>query len=89
MKEGAGADLNLIMNVRDSTSMFLICNNSVTDFETAKDMFSRGADMVSVARGVLQNPKIIPSNVIADIDASYGLRTCGIRRRQIPEETQR
>ncbi|WP_406670170.1 methanogenesis marker 9 domain-containing protein [Methanolobus sp. ZRKC4] len=59
MQEGAGADLNLIKNVRDSTRMFLICNNSVTDFETAKDMFTRGADMISVARGLLQNPKLI------------------------------
>lgn len=64
MKEGAGADLKLIMNVRDSTSMFLICNNSVTDFGTAKDMFSRGADMVSVARGVLQNPRLISQLVV-------------------------
>ncbi len=59
MMEGAGADLRLIKNVRDSTSMFLICNNSVTDFGTAKNMFSRGADMVSVARGVMDNPALI------------------------------
>ncbi|TGC11590.1 methanogenesis marker 9 domain-containing protein [Methanolobus halotolerans] len=59
MMEGAGADLKLIMSIRDSTRMFLICNNSVTDPGTAKDMFSRGADMVSVARGVLENPALI------------------------------
>ncbi|WP_340820707.1 methanogenesis marker 9 domain-containing protein [Methanolobus sp. WCC4] len=63
MKEGAGADLKLIKDVRDSTRMFLICNNSVTDFETAKDMFSRGAEMVSVARGVLENEGLITSLV--------------------------
>ncbi|MDW7731649.1 MAG: methanogenesis marker 9 domain-containing protein [Methanolobus sp.] len=66
MQEGAGADLKLIREVRDSTRMFLICNNSVTDFGTARDMFSRGADMVSVARGVLQNPELI-SQLVTNI----------------------
>ncbi|WP_407281904.1 methanogenesis marker 9 domain-containing protein [Methanolobus sp. WCC1] len=59
MQEGAGADLKLIKEIRDSTRMFLICNNSVTDIETAKDMFTRGADMVSVARAVMDEPGII------------------------------
>ncbi|MDY0386801.1 MAG: methanogenesis marker 9 domain-containing protein [Methanolobus sp.] len=59
MKEGAGADLKLIKNVRDSTRMFLICNNSVTDIDAAKDMFTRGADMVSVARGVLEQTGLV------------------------------
>lgn len=57
--EGFGADLDAILNYRDATRLFLIGNNSVTDFEAAKDMFSRGADMVSVASGVLENPKLI------------------------------
>ncbi|MFY9201464.1 MAG: methanogenesis marker 9 domain-containing protein [Methanosarcina flavescens] len=57
--EGFGADLDAILNYRDATRLFLIGNNSVTDFEAAKDMFSRGANMVSVARGVLENPKLI------------------------------
>lgn len=63
MKEGAGADLKLIKQIRDSTRMFLICNNSVTDFDSAKDMFSRGAEMVSVARGVLEDEGLITSLV--------------------------
>jgi len=54
-----GADLDAISNYRDATRLFLIGNNSVTDFEEAKDMFSRGVDMVSVARGVVQNHKLI------------------------------
>ena len=57
--DGSGADLDAISNYRDATRLFLIGNNSITDFEGAKDMFSRGADMVSVARGVVQNPKLI------------------------------
>jgi len=57
--EGLGADLDAILNYRDATRLFLIGNNSVTDFEAAKDMFSRGANMVSVARGVIENPKLI------------------------------
>ena len=68
MKEGAGADLNLIKNIRDSTRMVLICNNSVTDIDAAKEMFTRGADMVSVARGVLEEPGLI-SNLVRSISA--------------------
>jgi TIM-barrel protein len=56
---GSGADLDAILNYRDATRLFLIGNNSVKDFEAAKDMFSRGADMVSVARGVMENPGLI------------------------------
>ncbi|WP_440952352.1 methanogenesis marker 9 domain-containing protein [Methanococcoides sp. FTZ1] len=59
MKEGAGADLSAILRVRDSSRIFLIGNNSVLDFDDAKEMFSRGADMVSVSRGVLQDPHLI------------------------------
>ncbi|MDG6243480.1 MAG: methanogenesis marker 9 domain-containing protein [Methanolobus sp.] len=66
MKEGAGADLKLIKEIRDSTRMFLICNNSVTDIEAAKDMFTRGADVVSVARGVVSDPALI-SNLVRSI----------------------
>ncbi|WP_292465390.1 methanogenesis marker 9 domain-containing protein [Methanolobus sp.] len=69
MKEGAGADLNLIKEIRDSTRMFLICNNSVTDADTAKEMFARGADMVSVARGILDDSGLI-SRLVADISAT-------------------
>ncbi|HWR24603.1 MAG TPA: methanogenesis marker 9 domain-containing protein [Methanosarcina sp.] len=57
--EGFGADLDAILNYRDATRLFLIGNNSVKDFEAAKEMFSRGADMVSVARGVMENPELI------------------------------
>ncbi len=59
MLEGFGTDLDSILTYRDATRMFLIGNNSVTDFAEAKDMFSWGADMVSVARGVLEDPDLI------------------------------
>ena len=59
MKEGAGADLNAMMSIRDSTRIFLIGNNSVTGFSAAKEIFARGADMISVARGVLNNAGLI------------------------------
>jgi TIM-barrel protein len=59
MLEGFGADLDAISNYRDATRLFTIGNNSVTDFAAAKDMFSRGADMVSVARGVMENHELI------------------------------
>jgi TIM-barrel protein len=69
MKEGAGADLKLIKDIRDSTRMFLVCNNSVTDADTAKEMFARGADMVSVARGILNDSGLI-SRLVTDISAT-------------------
>lgn len=57
--EGFGTDLDAILSYRDATRLFLIGNNSVKDFETAKEMFTRGADMVSAARGVLENSGLI------------------------------
>ncbi len=54
-----GVDIGVIKRVRNSTGLFIIGNNSVVDLESAKEMFSRGADMVSVARAVLKNPDII------------------------------
>jgi len=59
MLEGFGADLDAISHYRDATRLFIIGNNSVTDFAAAKDMFSRGADMVSVARGAMENHELI------------------------------
>ncbi len=54
-----GVDFGVIKRVRNSTSLFIIGNNSVVDFESAKEMFSRGADMVSLARAVLKDSSII------------------------------
>jgi len=59
MKEGAGADLRAVLRIRDSTRMFLIGNNSITDPTCARDLLARGADMISVARGVLNNSDLI------------------------------
>jgi TIM-barrel protein len=59
MPESPGADLDAIVDFRDATRLFIIGNNSVTDFLEAKEMFSRGVDMVSVARGVLKDPELI------------------------------
>lgn len=65
MKEEAGADLNALRNVRDATRLLIIGNNSIRSFSDAKEMFSRGADLVSVARGVPGNPDLVPSLVDA------------------------
>jgi TIM-barrel protein len=54
-----GIDVGVIKRVRNSTDLFIIGNNSVVDFESAKEMFSHGADMVSVARGLLEEPRLI------------------------------
>jgi TIM-barrel protein len=63
MKKGSGADMETIRKIRDATRLLLIGNNSVTDFDTAKEMFTRGADMVSVGRGVIENPSLITTLV--------------------------
>lgn len=54
-----GMDVGVIKRVRNFTDLFIIGNNSVVDFESAKEMFSHGADMVSVARGLLEDPHLI------------------------------
>jgi len=54
-----GANLNAIKKLRDSTKLFLIGNNSITNYETAQAMYSAGSDMVSVARAAMSNPKFI------------------------------
>ncbi len=54
-----GADVRVIKRIRNSTGLFIIGNNSVVDFEGAREMFSHGADMVSVARAALSEPGII------------------------------
>lgn len=54
-----GIDIGVIKRVRNSTNLFIIGNNSIVDFESAKEMYSHGADMVSLARAVLSNPEII------------------------------
>lgn len=61
MKAGAGADLNSIRKIRDVTRLLLIGNNSIRDFSDAKEMFSRGADMISMARAVVADPEIVPT----------------------------
>ena len=39
-----------IRQIRNSCPLFLIANNGITSFDVMKDMFSHGADMVSLAR---------------------------------------
>ena len=60
-----GADLRALRDVRDATNLFLIGNNSIRDLESAKEMYGRGADMISVARGVLENPELVNELAIA------------------------
>ncbi|WP_332449353.1 methanogenesis marker 9 domain-containing protein [Methanoculleus sp.] len=56
----AGADIihvdlmdfghNKVRQIRNASPMMLIANNSITTFEKAMDVFSHGADLVSLAR---------------------------------------
>jgi len=54
-----GVDIGVIKRIRNSTDLFIIGNNSIVDLVSAKEMFSHGADMVSLARGVLEDPGLI------------------------------
>ncbi len=54
-----GANLNYIKKLRDSTKLFIIGNNSITNYETALAMYTAGSDMASVARAAMSNPKFI------------------------------
>lgn len=56
---GDNADLDVIRCIRNATNLFLIGNNSINSLTDAQNMFSRGSDMISVARGVLKNPLLI------------------------------
>ena len=59
----SGANVNAIKKVRDGTGLFIIGNNSIRGYETAQAMYSAGADMISMARAVVENPKIVKSIV--------------------------
>jgi TIM-barrel protein len=63
-----GVDIGVIKRIRNSTNLFIIGNNSVVDFENAKEMFSHGSDMVSLARAVLENPEII-NQLVFDVSS--------------------
>jgi TIM-barrel protein len=63
-----GADIGVIKRIRNATNLFIIGNNSVIDFEVAKEMFSHGADMVSVARALRTQPGII-NNLVSEISS--------------------
>jgi len=60
--------------VRNATSLLLIGNNGVRDYESAKKMLSKGADMVSVARPLLHNPEVVGalSRILKKMEAAYG-----------------
>lgn len=68
-----GADSNIIKKTRNNTSLFIIGNNSVVDISSAKSLFSRGADMVSVARAVLKEPNTL--QYLVDQITSYQMMT--------------
>jgi len=59
MRAGEGHDVRVIRATRNLTDLFIIGNNSVVDFESAKELFSYGADMVSIGRAVLRNPDVV------------------------------
>ena len=58
-----GPNVNILKRIRDSTRLFIIGNNSVNSYEAAQAAYSAGSDMISVARTVMDDPKIIKSLV--------------------------
>ena len=54
MKPGySHADYDIISVIKDSTDLFLIGNNSITDIESAQKMIDAGADGFSMARALI------------------------------------
>jgi len=47
------ADYDLVKNIRDATTLFIIGNNSIKDIESARKMLSSGADGISIARAAI------------------------------------
>ena len=60
MIEGKGADYEAVTKIRNKTRKLVIANNSVDEFDAALEFFASGADMVSVARAVLEDAQFIP-----------------------------
>ncbi|CAJ38112.1 methanogenesis marker 9 domain-containing protein [Methanocella arvoryzae] len=58
-----GPNVNVLKKLRDGTGLFIIGNNSINGYESAQAAYSAGCDMISLARPVLENPKIIKSLV--------------------------
>ena len=55
MKPGFNsADYELIKLIRQETSLFIIGNNSIRNVESARKMFSAGADGISIARAAIK-----------------------------------
>ncbi|HIH69537.1 methanogenesis marker 9 domain-containing protein [Methermicoccus shengliensis] len=72
--EYAPTDHRPLRAVRNATSLLIIGNNGVRDYESAKKMFSKGADMVSVARPLVENPEVVGalSRTLKKMEAAYG-----------------
>lgn len=58
-----GPNVNVIKKIRDSTGLYIVGNNSINSYEAAQAAYSAGCDMISLARPVMENPKIIKSLV--------------------------
>lgn len=54
-----GPNVNVLKRIRDCTGLFIIGNNSIHGYESAQAAYSAGCDMISVARPVMENPKLI------------------------------
>lgn len=63
MINGGGSDFKAVRAVRNATDKIIIANNSVTEFSVAKEFFTNGADIVSLARGAASDERLIPSLV--------------------------
>jgi len=70
----APTDLAPLKRVRNATSLLIIGNNGVVDYESAKRMLSRGADMVSVARALITSPAVVSeiSTRLVQMEKKYG-----------------
>jgi TIM-barrel protein len=61
-----------LRDIRNACPVFLIANNGVTDFEKAKEYFSHGADMVSLARNSDRKTLAAISDALAQFTHDHG-----------------
>ncbi len=65
-------DHTYLKKIRDASPVFIIANNGITTFEKAKEMFSHGADMVSLARQSDQETLSLLDNQIRQFTREHG-----------------
>jgi TIM-barrel protein len=58
----------LVKKIRNATTLKIIANNSIVDYDSARKMFSMGADYVSIARAALDGNSVV-EGILAEVQS--------------------